>query len=348
MKTSDFDYELPQQLIAQTPIEPRDRSNLLVLNRADGSISHHCFFEVLDFLTAGDVLVFNNSRVIRARLFGKRLDTGRKIEVMLLRRLGPNLWDTLIRSNRRVTAGMQVEILAESEGGKEGLPPVAAEVVAIKEDGVRSVRFSNEAALPLMGKVPLPPYIHAPLEDPERYQTVYAEPEGSVAAPTAGLHFTPELLRKIKEKGVHCLFVTLHVGLNTFRPIRVDDPLQHPMYPEYGVITPEVAAQLSRARQEGRRIICVGTTSVRLVEQAARASRGVPLAPYEGWTDLFIVPGHNFLVVNAMITNFHLPKSTLLMLISAFAGRDLVLKAYREAIDQKYRFYSFGDAMLIL
>ena len=230
----------------------------------------------------------------------------------------------------------------------EGHLKVSAEVVAIKEAGIRVVRFSDESVLPQLGKVPLPPYIHAPLADPERYQTVYAEKEGSVAAPTAGLHFTPELLEKIKGMGVHCLFVTLHVGLNTFRPVQVEEILEHPIFPEYGVIPESVAGQINQAKADRRRVFCVGTTSVRLVESAAHASQDGKLKPWEGWVNDFIYPGYQFKVMDAMITNFHLPKSTLLMLVSAFAGKDLIFKAYREAIAQKYRFYSFGDAMLIL
>jgi S-adenosylmethionine:tRNA ribosyltransferase-isomerase len=340
LKTSDYDYALPPELIAQIPIEPRDQSRLLILDRKEGSLSHHRFYELLEFLAPGDVLVFNNSRVIRARLFAVRSDTGKKIEILLLRRLEANLWEALIGSKKRVSVGMQVDI--------EGSPSVKAEVMELKEAGIRVIRFSDESALPLLGKVPLPPYIHAPLADPERYQTVYAEKEGSVAAPTAGLHFTPELLRKIGEKGACCLFVTLHVGLNTFRPVQVEDILRHPIFPEYGVIPESVASQINQAKAEKRRVICVGTTSVRLLESAAHAVQSGRLKPWDGWVNDFIYPGYQFKVMDAMITNFHLPKSTLLMLVSAFAGKDLVFKAYREAIAQKYRFYSFGDAMFIM
>jgi S-adenosylmethionine:tRNA ribosyltransferase-isomerase len=340
LKTSDFDYYLPQELIAQTPLEPRDSSRLLVINRSDCSISHHSFSELLDYLKSGDVLVFNNSRVIKARLFGVRADNGQPIEILLLRRLEKGIWEALIGSKKRVQAGLKIEI--------EGEQPVSAEVIEIKLAGIRLVRFSDESILPSLGKVPLPPYIHAPLADPERYQTIYSDQEGSVAAPTAGLHFTHNLLEKIKSKGVKCLFVTLHVGLNTFRPVQVEDALTHPIFPEFGVLNENVAREINLAKKEGRRVICVGTTSVRLVESAARASGGDLLKPFEGWAEQFIYPGYEFKIVDAMLTNFHLPKSTLLMLVSALAGRDLIFKAYAEAIEQKYRFYSFGDAMLIL
>jgi S-adenosylmethionine:tRNA ribosyltransferase-isomerase len=339
LKTGDYDYVLPPELIAQTPLEPRDRSRLLVVNRADGSFSHHQFWGLPAFLKSGDVLIFNNSRVIRARLFARRLDNGKRIEILLLRRLKPDIWETLIGSRKKVAAGMQ----AEMEGNTE----VKAEVTELVQAGIRVVHFSDESALPQLGLVPLPPYIHTPLADPERYQTVYAEKEGSVAAPTAGLHFTPELLNQIRAMGVHCLFVTLHVGLNTFRPVQTEDVLKHPIFPEYGVITSEIAAQINLAKAERRRVICVGTTSVRLVESAAHAAGERPLQAWDGWVNDFIYPGYSFKVMDALITNFHLPKSTLLMLVSAFAGKDLIFQAYREAIAQRYRFYSFGDAMLI-
>lgn len=340
LKTSDFNYILPPELIAQTPIDPRDHSRLLVINRRDMTLSHHNFYELPSYLKEGDVLVFNNSRVIRARLFGQRLDTGKNIEILLLRRIEPNLWETLIGSRQKVRDGLQVEI--------EGQPQLMAEVTAIRENGIRIVRFSDETVLPRVGRVPLPPYIHTPLADPERYQTVYADKEGSVAAPTAGLHFTPGLLKEIECRQVRCLFVTLHVGLNTFRPVQVEDVLNHPIYPEYGVIGESAAVEIKLAKKEHRRVICVGTTSVRLLESAAHFAPDGEIIPWEGWVNDFIYPGYRFKVMDAMITNFHLPKSTLLMLVSAFAGKELVFQAYREAIRERYRFYSFGDAMLIL
>ncbi len=342
MKTNDFDYFLPSELIAQTPVEPRDQSRLMVLNRSDGSIKHRKFCEITDYLRAGDVLVFNNSRVIPARLKGRKVDSGGRVEILLLCRLDTNIWEALVKPGKRVTIGTKVEITNEGEA------KVLAEVTGLRQDGIKVISFSDETPLSELGKIPLPPYIHVPLVNPERYQTVYASIAGSVAAPTAGLHFTPELLSNIEQKGVHCLFVTLHVGLDTFRPVREDDPLEHTIYNEYGVLTQEVASQLSQAKAEGRRVICVGTTTVRIVEQAAQVSSSLPVEPFEGWVSLFILPGYQFRMVDALISNFHLPKSTLLMLVTAFAGRDFVNRAYKEAIASNYRFYSFGDAMLIL
>jgi S-adenosylmethionine:tRNA ribosyltransferase-isomerase len=338
MKTSDFDYTLPPELIAQTPIEPRDHSRLMVLNRQQDTIEHRHFFDILGYLHKGDVMVFNDSRVIPARLKGKRSGSGGKVEVLLLRRQETDIWEALVKPARRLPPGAAVEIE----------PGIRAEIIDVGVGGIRVIRFSDESGLIKAGEVPLPPYIHRPLADPERYQTVYARVTGSVAAPTAGLHFTPELLDKIREKGVRCLFTTLHVGLDTFRPITEDDPQNHVIYKEYGLVSPEVAGELNRARREGRRILCVGTTSVRLVEQAARVSPPGEIQPFSGWVNLFILPGHRFRLVDAMVTNFHLPRSTLLMLVTAFSDRELIEKAYREAIDRRYRFYSFGDAMLII
>ncbi len=348
MKTSDFDYSLPPKLIAQTPIEPRDQARLMVLNCGDGSIQHRKFFEIVDYLRAGDVLVFNNSRVIPARLTGTKADSGGKLEILLLRRRSPNVWETLVKPGKRVKIGTKIDIGGDLATADRQNLRVTAEAVGLGEGGIRVINFSDEAPLLELGKVPLPPYIHVPLEKPERYQTVYAKVDGSVAAPTAGLHFTPELITKIKSKGIHCVFVTLHVGLDTFRPVRESDPLEHHIHQEYGLLSQEVANELSQAKVDGRRIICVGTTSVRLVEAVAQGSSPVNMPPFEGWVNLFIVPGYQFRVVDALITNFHLPKTTLLMLVSAFASRDLIKQAYQEAIAQQYRFYSFGDAMLIL
>ena len=348
MKTADFDYFLPPELIAQTPIEPRDQARLMVLNHSDGSIKHHRFFEIVDYLQAGDVLVFNDSRVIPARLIGKKADTGARLEILLLRRLSPNIWETLVRPSKRVKIGSRLELTNDSVTVYGQDFKVLAEVVESMEAGIRVIKFSDESLLPELGRIPLPPYIRVPLKTPERYQTVYANAPGSVAAPTAGLHFTPELIDKIKSKGVRCLFVTLHVGLDTFLPVRESNPLDHPIHREYGILSQEVANQLSQAKVEGRRIICVGTTTVRLVEAAAQASSPAHMQPFEGWVSLFILPGYQFQIVDALITNFHLPKSTLLMLVTAFAGKDFINQAYREAIAQKYRFYSFGDAMLII
>ncbi|MFC2010025.1 tRNA preQ1(34) S-adenosylmethionine ribosyltransferase-isomerase QueA [Chloroflexota bacterium] len=343
MKTSDFDYSLPRELIAQTPVEPRTQSRLLVLDRSDGSLEHRRFYEIPDYLKPGDVLVFNDSLVIPARLFGKRVESGGRVEILLVRRLETSVWEALVKPGRRVRVGTRIEIGADTQSTK-----VNAEVVGSGGGGTRVLKFSDEASLPEMGKIALPPYIHTPLEDPWRYQTVYADVSGSVAAPTAGLHFTPELIKEIETIGIQCLFTTLHIGLDTFRPVREEDPMEHSIHREWGVVSRGVATELSRASGEGRRVICVGTTTVRLVEAAAQAGEPDGIKPFEGWVDLFIVPGYKFRVTDAMITNFHLPRSTLLMLVAAFAGGDSIKKAYKEAISQQYRFYSFGDAMLIL
>jgi len=348
MKTSDFDYPLPSELIAQTPVEPRDKSRLMVLNRSDGSLEHRKFFEVVDYLRTGDVLLFNDSRVIPARLSGRKVDSGGRVEILLLRRLDTGVWEALVKPGKRVTVGTKVDIMSESVAASRHEVKILAEVTELRQDGIKVIKFSDEALLLRVGEVPLPPYIHIPLTHPERYQTVYARVAGSVAAPTAGLHFTPQLLSKIAQKGIHCRCVTLHVGLDTFRPVRVDNPFEHPVYKEYGVLSQEVASQLSRAKAEGRRIICVGTTTVRIVEQVAQSSEMSLLEPFGGWVNLFILPGYQFRMVDALITNFHLPRSTLLMLVTAFAGRDFINQAYQEAVAKKYRFYSFGDAMLIL
>lgn len=336
LKTSDFDYELPPELIAQTPIEPRDSSRLLVLNRAEGTIQHHRFYELPSFLRPGDVLVANDSRVVPARIFGRRRPSGGKVEVLLLHRLEPGLWQALVRPAKPLTVGAMIDV--DGAGG-------SLEVTEAGEGGIRVVRLSDEGLIDSVGRMPLPPYIHAPLEEPERYQTVYARVRGSAAAPTAGLHFTDRLLDSLAALGVELAFVTLHIGLDTFRQVRHDDPRQHAIHSEYCELSSETAMQLNKARAEGRRVICVGTTAVRVVESAAQASGQVQ--PFSGWTKLFILPGYRFRAVDALITNFHLPRSTLLMLVSAFAGTDLMRRAYREAIAKRYRFYSFGDAMLV-
>jgi S-adenosylmethionine:tRNA ribosyltransferase-isomerase len=339
LKTSDFDYVLPPELIAQTPLELRDQSRLLVLNRDEGSFDHHRFFEITDYLCAGDVLVFNDSRVIPARLSGRKTGGEGKLEMLLLRRLEPGVWEALVKPAKRVKVGTKIELAGDVS------TVITGEVVGIGEDGIITIRFSDEALLSSIGTIPLPPYIHIPLEDTERYQTVYARIPGSAAAPTAGLHFTPELIKKMQNKGVECLFVTLHVGLDTFRPVREEDPLKHVIHREYGVLEEETAQRLTRAKAEGRRIIPVGTTSMRLLEAAAQTGS---VQAFAGWVDLFILPGYKFRMADAMITNFHMPRTTLVMLVSAFAGKDLLMQAYQEAINEKYRFYSFGDAMLIL
>ncbi len=348
MKTSDFDYSLPLELIAQTPIEPRNHSRLMILNRSDSSIEHRKFFELTDYLRAGDVLLFNDSRVIPARLNGRKIDSGGKVEILLLRRLDTCAWEALVKPGKRVNIGTMIEITKDSVVDNRQEAKILAKVTALGQDGIKVISFSDETLLPKLGKIPLPPYIHTPLANPERYQTVYANETGSVAAPTAGLHFTPELLSDIERKGVHCVFITLHIGLDTFRPVREEDPLKHPIHREYGVVSPEVITKLLQAKAEGRRIICVGTTAVRLIEQVAQNSNAALLEPFEDWVSLFIFPGFQFRVVDALITNFHLPKSTLMMLVTALAGKDFISRAYQEAIALRYRFYSFGDAMLII
>jgi len=348
VRTNDFDYLLPSDLIAQTPIEPRDRSRLMILDRSEGSLKHRLFFEILDFLEGGDVLVFNDSRVIPARLAGRKEAEGGRLEILLLRRIGSGVWETLMRPAKRVRVGTRFTLVNEEPVGEGQNPAVSAEVIELLDGGRRVIRFSDDAALAQIGKIPLPPYIRVPLTTPERYQTVYAREAGSAAAPTAGLHFTPALIRRIRDKGVICLFVTLHVGLDTFLPVREENPLKHPIHREYGVVSEETAYELSRAKKEGRRIICVGTTSVRLIEAVSQSIDHNQVEPFAGWVDLFILPGYRFGLTSAMVTNFHLPQSTLLMLVTAFAGRDLIQRAYQEAITQKYRFYSFGDATLII
>jgi S-adenosylmethionine:tRNA ribosyltransferase-isomerase len=345
MKTSDFYYRLPEDYIAQIPQEPRDHSRLLVLNRNNGSMNHLKFFDIVDYLNRGDVLVFNESRVIPARLKGCKVDTRGKVEILLLCRVEQGLWQALVRPARRIKSGTRILLSSDGLSSANG---ITCDVIDEKYGGVRTIRFLDEKYLKNVGGVPLPPYIKTPLKDTERYQTVYAKTSGSVAAPTAGLHFTRELIEKIKDKGVRCVFVTLHVGLDTFLPVRESSPLEHKIHREFGIINPDTAAEMSIAKRKGQRIICVGTTTVRLIEEAAGESMPVSIAPFKGWVKLFILPGYRFKAVDAMITNFHLPRSTLLMMVSAFAGKNLINSCYYEAIRERYRFYSFGDAMLIL
>ena len=349
MKTADFDYHLPQDLIAQTPIEPRDSSRLMVVDRQCGSIAHRTFTDVAEYLDPGDLLVFNESRVIPARLFARKV-TGGQVEILLLRPRGPAAWETLCRG-RRTGVGTQLMILCELGGQPSG---AWAEVVETGERGLRVLAF-DRPALSLadeVGVMPLPPYIHSPLEDPERYQTVYARTPGSAAAPTAGLHFTPGLLDQIRQMGVASALVTLHIGLDTFRPVTEERIEDHQIHTEICVLNNQVADQVNRTRRSGRRIIAAGTTSLRALESAARgpdSDEGEEVVrPFDGPTDIFIYPGHTFRAVDALITNFHLPRSTLLMLVAAFAGKPLIDQAYAEAIRERYRFYSFGDAMIIL
>ncbi|NUM46424.1 MAG: tRNA preQ1(34) S-adenosylmethionine ribosyltransferase-isomerase QueA [Anaerolineales bacterium] len=335
MKTSDFDYDLPPEFIAQTPAEPRDSSRLLVLERATGQITHTLFREIDRFLRPGDLLVLNETRVIPARLFGRKL-TGGRIEILLLRRVDETTWDTLV-GGKGMTTGKRLQL----EDGPQG------EVIEMLDGAERRIRFETPLAdyLNRAGHVPLPPYIRAPLADANRYQTVYANQPGSAAAPTAGLHFTPELFARLEAQGVERAFVTLHIGLDTFAPVTVDDPQQHRIHTEWCQVSEATAATVHRVKQARGRVIGVGTTSVRTLESAAR---GGGLAAFEGPTSIFILPGYSFQIVDAMVTNFHLPKSTLLMMMSAFAGRERMLAAYETAKREGYRFFSFGDAMLIL
>ncbi len=345
MKTSDFDYQLPRELIAQTPEEPRDGSRLMVVRRSDGSITHRRFHDIPYLLDPGDLIVLNDSRVIPARLKGQRANGGR-VEILLLRRLEPGIWEALMKPSKRLRVGEKIRLLARGSTNGE---PAFLEVLESDRLDVRRVAFPHDDLLDKMGETPLPPYIHGYAGDPERYQTVYSRAKGSVAAPTAGLHFTPALLDRTRERGLGIAHVTLHVGLDSFRPVREDDPREHAIHQEYGELPAEAAAAIQAARSNQKRIVCVGTTTVRLLEQADKASVGsLAVEPFRGWVDLFILPGHRFRVADAMITNFHLPRSTLLMLVSAFAGKQLTERAYREAISLRYRFYSFGDAMLIL
>jgi S-adenosylmethionine:tRNA ribosyltransferase-isomerase len=341
MKTSDFDYHLPETSIAQTPAEPRDSSRLLVLNREDGNIEHKTFHNVLDYLKPNDLLVLNQTRVIPARIFAKK-ETGGKVELLLLRRRDTLTWESLV-GGKGLRVGNKVRI----ENGPQ------AEIIEILEGAERLIKFTEpiEPYFSQVGNVPLPPYIHEKISDPERYQTVFAKEPGSAAAPTAGLHFTPELLDKLKEKGVKIAYVTLHVGLDTFAPVTEDSPEEHKIHTEWCELSGETADLINLTRKNGGRVVAVGTTSVRTLEGAAHsltAERSELIAAFTGSTNIFILPGYQFKIVDVMITNFHLPKSTLIMLVSAFAGRERILSAYETAIKESYRFYSFGDAMLIL
>ena len=343
MSTGDFDYELPPELIAQTPLERRDSSRLMVVPLDGSSALHTRFSELPTLLSSGDVLVMNDSRVIPARLVGRRATTGGRAELLLLDRLSPGVWRALVRPGRRLGAGAVVEF----EGGDAEM---SAEVVEVEESGARVVRLRGEENLDRVGAMPLPPYIHEPLVDRERYQTVYSREEGSVAAPTAGLHFTSAVLDELRGAGVETVFVTLHVGWGTFRMVKTDDPDSHEMHAERYTLSQEAADAVNAAKREGRRVIAVGTTPTRLLEHVALSvgGEGGPVTAGSGWADLFIRPGHRFRVIDGLLTNFHLPRSTLLMLVSALAGRELVLARYREAIERGYRFYSFGDATLFV
>lgn len=341
MKTSDFDYELPQELIAQTPMEPRDHSRLLVYDRADKSVEHLHFYDLPRFLHKGDVLVVNETKVIPARLLGEKEDTGVPVEILLLKRLERDVWEGLVRPGRRLKPGAMCTF---------GNGLLRAEIIESTEDGGRRVRFHYdgvfEEILDQLGQMPLPPYIHEKLLDKNRYQTVYAKEAGSAAAPTAGLHFTPELMEQIRQMGVDIVPVLLHVGLGTFRPVKAEDVSEHHMHVEHYEVTQEAARKINEARARGGRCICVGTTSVRTLESASGEDDQVRAE--SGDTGIFITPGYHFHAVDSLITNFHLPQSTLLMLISALMGREEALRVYEEAVRERYRFFSFGDAMLIL
>jgi S-adenosylmethionine:tRNA ribosyltransferase-isomerase len=345
MKVADFDYALPPEMIAQHPVEPRDASRLLVLDRDSGQVVHAHFRDLPHYLQAGDLLVANDSRVIRARLYGRKR-TGGRVEVLLLRPLDADHWEALV-GGQRIREGTELVLGRSPEDDSAGEAGLRARVEEVREDGTRVLSFSTivEPLLERLGAVPLPPYIHEPLADPERYQTIYARVTGSAAAPTAGLHFTPALIARLRAHGVAFAFVTLHIGLDTFRPVEVEDTADHTMHSEWCEVPAGVAAAVEETRRTGRRVVAVGTTAVRALETAAQQGPG---RPYTGWTRLFITPGTRFRVVDTLLTNFHLPRSTLLMLVSAFAGRERILQAYREAIACGYRFYSFGDAMLIL
>ena len=340
LKTSDFYFDLPEELIAQDPLEDRSSSRLLMLDKNTGKTEHHIFREVIDYLNPGDCLVLNNTKVIPARLLGVKEDTGAAVEVLLLKRKENDVWETLVKPGKKCRPGARLSF---------GNGILKAEVLEVVEEGNRLIHFEYEGiweeVLDSLGEMPLPPYITHKLQDKNRYQTVYAKYEGSAAAPTAGLHFTPELLKQIEEKGVEIAYVTLHVGLGTFRPVKVDNILEHHMHSEYYQISQEAADKINKAKDNGHRVICVGTTSTRTVESAA--DENGRLQECCDNTEIFIYPGYQFKVLDALITNFHLPESTLVMLVSALAGRENVLNAYKEAVEEKYRFFSFGDAMLI-
>lgn len=341
MKLSDFDFHLPEELIAQTPVEPRDASRLLVVDRNGGALTHRHFRDLPDYLRSGDVLVVNETRVMPARLMGAREGSGGAIEVLLLKRVDRDRWETLVKPGKKARPGQRIIF---GDGALVGT------VLESTEVGGRIIEFTYEGVfeevLDRLGQMPLPPYITERLEDAERYQTVFARERGSAAAPTAGLHFTPELLACLEAMGVKVHKVLLHVGLGTFRPVQVEDVLTHRMHSEFYTVTPETASALNAARAAGGRLFAVGTTTVRTLETVT--GEDGQIQPGEGWTDIFIYPGYRFRAVDAMITNFHLPKSTLLMLVSAFAGREAILNAYEEAVRERYRFFSFGDAMLLL
>ena len=341
MKTSDFYYDLPEELIAQDPLEDRSSSRLLILDKETGKTEHHIFKEIIDYLNPGDCLVINDTKVIPARLIGEKIGTGAKIEVLLLKRKEKDVWETLVKPGKKMKVGAQVRF---------GNGLLIGEVIEVVEEGNRLIKFHYEGifeeVLDQLGEMPLPPYITHQLQDRNRYNTVYAKNEGSAAAPTAGLHFTSELLDAIQEKGVDIARVTLHVGLGTFRPVKVEDVTEHHMHSEFYQVDEEAAEKINRAKDGAGRVICVGTTSCRTIESAADETGH--LKPCSGWTEIFIYPGYKFKMLDCLITNFHLPESTLIMLVSALAGKEHVMAAYEEAVKERYRFFSFGDAMMIV
>ena len=352
MKTSDFYYDLPEELIAQDPLADRSSSRLLHLDRETGEVTHDTFKNIADYLEPGDTLVINDTKVIPARLYGVREGTLGKVEILLLVRKGADTWECLVKPGKKCRIGTRI-LFGSPDGTAENCPLIG-EVTDIVAEGNRLIRFHFdgifEEVLDSLGEMPLPPYIHHKLEDRTRYNTVYAEHDGSAAAPTAGLHFTKELLSEIEKKGINIAHVTLHVGLGTFRPVKVDNVLDHHMHSEFFIVPEETAKIVNETRAAGHRVICVGTTSCRTIESAARQQEDGTwaLAPVNGWTQIFIYPGYEFKLMQGLITNFHLPESTLVMLVSAFAGRDHVLAAYEEAVSKRYRFFSFGDAMVII
>ncbi|MEK3720978.1 tRNA preQ1(34) S-adenosylmethionine ribosyltransferase-isomerase QueA [Paenibacillus sp. FSL H8-0034] len=349
MQVDWFDYDLPDSLIAQTPLKDRTASRLLTLNKTTGAVDHKAFPALIDYMEAGDVLVLNDTRVLPARLFGVKSGTGSKAELLLLKQLEGDRWEALVRPGKRLKTGA---VIWFGEAEADGKPLLTATVEEESDMGGRVVRFSYEGIFPelldRLGQMPLPPYIKEQLPEKERYQTVYARNEGSAAAPTAGLHFTEAYLNRLEQKGIQLAYITLHVGLGTFRPVSVDDVETHEMHEEFYEVSEEAAARINAAKAGGHKVIAVGTTSARTLETAARnCQQSGQVEAGSGWTGIFIYPGYTFQIVDALLTNFHLPKSTLLMLISALAGREQVLAAYREAVDQEYRFFSFGDAMFI-
>lgn len=340
MKTDDFDYYLPENLIAQHPIEKRDQSRMMVVDRHSGEISHEVFSNIIDYLEAGDTLVLNDTKVLPARLFGVKEETEAHVEILLLKDQGQDVWECLVKPAKRVKLGTVISF-------GDGL--LRAKCVGLGEEGIRQLTFSYQGVfyeiLDRLGTMPLPPYIREKLEDKDRYQTVYAKNIGSAAAPTAGLHFTKELLKKIADKGVHICYVTLHVGLGTFRPVSVEDVTQHKMHSEFYTMSEEVAEHLNEMKRTGKRIIAVGTTSTRVLESVMQKYGRFQAT--SGWTDIFIYPGYKWLAIDGLITNFHLPKSTLVMLVSAFSSKEIILNAYKVAVEMEYRFFSFGDCMFI-